>query len=86
MNKWKLRNRPIRLEGRYEFDSYESTRKFLDELSELSEAKQCFPDMSFGKTYVNIIIRPESDEPDAELLPEDHSFAAKIDELFDSII
>ena len=56
---WQERKRPICLEKRFEFDSYDSTRDFLDRLGDHSEAIQRFPDISFGRTYVNITIRPE---------------------------
>ena len=66
MEKWEQRNRPIRLEKRFEFDNYQKTRDFLDLLGELSEARSLYPDISFGKTYVNITLRPESEENDGE--------------------
>ena len=82
MVQWKERKRPICLEKRFEFDSYDATRDFLDKLGEHSEATQRFPDISFGKTYVNITLRPESDATDAALTDADRSFAAEIDALF----
>ena len=53
----------------------------LDRLGEFSETTQRFPDISFGKTYVNITLRPESDEADAVLTDADRSFAVEIDAL-----
>ena len=67
MDQWQERKRPVCLERRYEFESYNATRDFLDRLGEFSETTQRFPDISFGKTYVNITLRPESDEADAVL-------------------
>ena len=78
---WHERKRPICLEKRFEFESYNSTRDFLDKLGDHSEAIQRFPDISFGKTYVNITLRPESDEADAVLTDADRSFAVEIDAL-----
>ena len=78
---WHERKRPICLEKRFEFESYNSTRDFLDKLGDHSEAIQRFPDISFGKTYVNITLRPESDETDAVLTDADRSFAVEIDAL-----
>ncbi len=83
MVKWEQRKRPIRLERRFEFENYDATRNFLDRLGEHSEAVCRFPDISFGKTYVNITLRPESDVDDAELTPADFQFASQIDDLFD---
>ena len=81
MNQWQERKRPVCLERRFEFDSYDATRDFLDKLGEHSEATQRFPDISFGRTYVNIPIRPEDDGPEAQLSEADRSFPAEIDAL-----
>jgi pterin-4a-carbinolamine dehydratase len=83
MDKWDKRNRPARLEKRFEFETYQETRDFLDSLGELSESKKIFPDISFGKTYVNITLRPESEEKDAEITDFEYKFASQIDGLFD---
>ena len=53
---WSQRKRPNRLEKRFEFDAYDSTRDFLDRLGQYSEEVQRFPDISFGKKYVNITL------------------------------
>jgi len=79
MDQWQERKRPVCLERRYEFDSYVATRDFLDRLGEHSEATQRFPDISFGRTYVNITLRPDAD--DAPISEADRSFAAEIDGL-----
>ncbi len=81
MNKWQKRNRPMRLEKRFEFASYQATRDFLDCLGQLSETSNRFPDISFGKTYVNITLRPESDEEGTPLSDSDYKFASEIDGL-----
>ena len=83
MNKWHERNRPIRLERRFEFETYEETRDFLDKLGNLSELNKIFPDISFGKTYVNITLRPESEDKDAQMTDVEYKFASQIDGLFD---
>ncbi|MCT0200425.1 4a-hydroxytetrahydrobiopterin dehydratase [Synechococcus sp. CS-1325] len=76
---WTKRQRPERLERRIEFDDYETTRLFLEQLNELAEQRQCYPDISFGRTYVNLTLRAEPDQsPVGE--PE-LAFAAAIDAL-----
>jgi 4a-hydroxytetrahydrobiopterin dehydratase len=52
---------PERLERRLEFDDYASTRDFLERLNSLSEEQQRFPDISFGRTYVNLTLRAEAE-------------------------
>ncbi len=80
-NTWKHKTRPVCLERRFEFDTYNSTRNFLDKLGELSEKTNRFPDISFGKTYVNITLRPEEEQKNISI--KDHEFSMKIDELID---
>ena len=79
---WKERKRPICLEKRFEFDSYDSTRDFLDKLGDHSEAIQRFPDISFGRTYVNITIRQEDDGAEVPLSDGDGALAIERDDLF----
>ena len=76
---WTQRSRPDRLERRLEFADYETTRVFLERLEALSEKLRRYPDISFGRTYVNITLRPDREE--APLANEDHEFAAAVDEL-----
>ena len=82
MDTWEIRKRPNRLERRFEFKSYDSTRDFLDRLGELSESKKNFPDISFGKTYVNITLRPESDIKDADISEQEIQFSVEVDGIF----
>lgn len=76
---WTQRQRPDRLERRLEFDDYGSTRQFLEQLEALCQEQARFPDISFGRTYVNITVRPEGD--DTPVGEADHLFAAAIDAL-----
>ena len=80
---WEERKRPIRLERRFEFDTYSATRDFLDRLGTFSEETQRFPDISFGRTYVNITLRPLDESEGALLDDQDHAFAAGVDRLLD---
>jgi len=75
---WTQRPRPDRLERRIEFDDYETTRQFLERLNALAESEGRYPDISFGRTYVNLTLRPDDDQPVGE---GEQSFAAAIDGL-----
>lgn len=44
---------------RFEFGSYGETRHFLDQLADLSKREEYYPNVSFGKTYVNVSIDAE---------------------------
>ena len=79
MEGWRQKNRPECLEKRYEFESYEKTRDFLDALGDFSEKSSRFPDISFGKNYANITIRPSEDNEKEEISKLDHDFATQID-------
>jgi 4a-hydroxytetrahydrobiopterin dehydratase len=76
---WTHRQRPERLERRLEFADYEATRVFLERLEVLSQQTGRFPDISFGRTYVNLTVRPTAD---GEAVGEaDHVFVAAVDAL-----
>jgi 4a-hydroxytetrahydrobiopterin dehydratase len=78
-DQWQERNKPSRLEGRYVFEDYSTLRDFLERAAELSEHKDYFPDMGFGKDYVNITIYADSDN---EKLADTHRrFAQELDKL-----
>jgi len=68
MSDWKERDRPPRLERRYTFVDYEALRYFLERASLISEALGYYPDMAFGRDYLNITIAPE----DGQVLSEMH--------------
>ena len=55
-DQWQERHRPLRLEKRYEFADYASLRDFLDRAAVLSEREGLYPDMGFGRDYVNMTI------------------------------
>ena len=78
-SEWKERNRPVRLERRYQFNDYEELRDFLERAADLSESEGYYPDMGFGRDYVNVTIHAEEDE--ATLDDSRYQFAKKLDEL-----
>ncbi|UCC56900.1 MAG: 4a-hydroxytetrahydrobiopterin dehydratase [Gammaproteobacteria bacterium] len=76
---WQERTRPVRLERRYEFRDYSTLRDFLDRAAKLSESEDLYPDMGFGRDYVNITIHVE--EGAEALGDEQHRFARQLDQL-----
>jgi len=78
-DQWEERSRPLRLERRYEFDNYTSLRDFLDNAAEISEREDFYPDMGFGKDYVNITIHLI--EGETTLSDMQHKFADQLDQL-----
>lgn len=79
VHQWQERNRPSRLEKRFEFDDYEALRVFLDNAADLSEQKGLYPDIGFGRTYANFTIHAE--EGVAELTEQQREFAHMLDSL-----
>ena len=53
---WTEVGRPPSLHRRFEFGTYSETRAFLDRLAALSEETGLYPDLSFGRTYVNVTV------------------------------
>ena len=78
-DQWEERDRPLRLERRYEFQDYRTLRDFLDRAAELSEREGLYPDMGFGRDYVNITIHVQ--EGDDTLRDEQRQFAKDLDAL-----
>ena len=79
---WTPRPKPEqadRLERRIEFADYASNSAFLDRLNDFCQQQDRYPDISFGRTYVNITVRPADD--DTPIAAADHAFAAAIDDL-----
>ena len=77
---WKERKRPNRLEKQYQFEDYEALRDFLDRAAELSEKEEYYPDMGFGRDYVNVTIHSPDDSDD--VTDEQRQFAVQLDTLF----
>ena len=78
-DQWKERARPPRLERKYLFDDYEELRDFLDRAADLSEREGYYPDMGFGRDYVNVTIHVE--EGEEELGEAQRRFAVELDAL-----
>ena len=80
---WQERKRPLRLEKRYEFTSYDVLRDFLDQAAEVSEQMDFYPDMGFGRDYVNVT--NHADENDGELQDSHRVFAEELDKIRNSL-
>jgi len=78
---WRECIRPIRLERRYEFADYASLRDFLDLAADVSEKEGLYPDMGFGRDYVNITIH--KNENSDSLGETERRLAAQLDEIYE---
>jgi pterin-4a-carbinolamine dehydratase len=79
LQNWQERNRPSRLEKRYEFDNYEALRTFLEQAADLSEQKGLYPDIGFGPKHANFTIHAE--DGSSELNEQQREFAGLLDTL-----
>lgn len=79
-SQWRERKRPLCLEKRYEFGGYSILRDFLDQAAELSERESLYPDIGFGRDYVNVTIYP--DEGSESLTDKQRQFADLLDTLY----
>ena len=76
---WRQKTRPERLERRYQFADYQTLSDFLDRAAELSEREGLYPDMGFGRDYVNMTIHGAEDG--SALGEQQRRLAQQLDEL-----
>ena len=69
------------LHWRFDFGSYGEARRFLDQLADLSKRDSYYPNINFGKTYVNVSIDAEGQmelgEREAAFIQEMKAYAAQ---------
>lgn len=53
---WTEVERPAMLTRRFEFPGYVEARAFLERLAGLSKETGMYPDLSFGRTHVNVTV------------------------------
>ena len=68
---------------RFDYASYDDMRDFLDDLQELSEEDDFYPDLTFSRVHVNVSIKSREDDKFTEV---DFDFAKKVDLLAKSAI
>lgn len=78
LDAWDQSGSQQRLYRRFGFPDYAKTREFLDAMAEVSEELGLYPDLSFGRTYVNVTIVPRDGET---LGSTERELASRIDTL-----
>ena len=79
---WKEKKSPLRLERRFEFDNYQQSSKFMEEIDSLCKENKIYPNISFGTKFVSITILPDIEE----ISVEEREFTVKINEKFTNLI
>jgi pterin-4a-carbinolamine dehydratase len=78
---WERRKKPATLSRRFDFPDYAATRKFLDELADLSAEADLYPNISFGATYATLTIEAQDEAGVGE---REEGFAAQVDGLINA--
>ena len=53
---WNERESPLRIEKRFEFEEYSKISNFMQKIEKLCKEKGVYPNISFGKNFVSLII------------------------------
>tara|TARA_B100000212_G_scaffold246394_1_gene188166 strand:- start:132 stop:380 length:249 start_codon:yes stop_codon:yes gene_type:complete len=75
---WKVRKSPLRLERRFEFDNYQESSKFMNEIESLCKETNIYPNISFGSKFVSVTIFSDLEE----ISIKEKEFTNKINEKF----
>ena len=78
---WNQKESPLRIEKRFEFENFQYISKFMALVDELCKAKNIYPNISFGKTFVSITVFIEEGKSDSL----ENDFAKNIDIIFEKI-
>ena len=75
---WTEVEQPPLLYRRFEFATYPEARAFLARLADLSKETGLYPDLSFGRTHVNVTV---CSSEGAAVGPEEWEFVARAEAL-----
>ena len=75
---WKVQKRALTMTKRFDYANYDDMRDFLDDLQDLSEQEDYYPDLTFSRVHVNVSIKSRDED---EFSTIDFEFAEKVDDL-----
>ena len=75
---WNKRESPLRIEKKFEFEEYSKISKFMGKIEKLCKEKDIYPNISFGKNFVSLVIFLEN----KELSSKEKNFSNDIDKLY----
>ena len=75
---WNERESPLRFEKRFEFEKYSKISNFMGKIEKLCEAKNIYPNISFGKNFVSLSIFLD----DKKISVKEKEFSMDIDKFY----
>ena len=81
---WKFQKKPQSITRSYIFENYQDTSKFLEELADLSEEMDLYPNLNFTRTQVNVNIDIEGNFDELNPDQAEFDFASKANSLISS--
>ena len=82
LNCWRIDKKPPVMTRKFTFESYEETRSFVHDLSELSEKIGYYPNLTFSQSHATVTIYTD----EKELSDNDFEFAKQTDKIADLYI
>ena len=79
---WTERKSPLRLERRFEFENYQQSSKFMEEIDSLCKENNVYPNISFGSKFVSITLFSDLEE----FSSKEKEFTIKINKKFKNLI
>lgn len=76
---WRIDDKPPVMTKKFSFESYEQTRSFVKDLSDLSEKTEYYPNLTYGQTQATVTIYTDNDE----LSVKEFEFAGQTDKIAD---
>lgn len=80
--RWKQKAKPASLEARFEFDSFDKLRDFLDAAAEGAEKLDHHPNISFSREHASFIIYAKT----GELTDVDFNLQQAIDQAYETVV
>ncbi len=74
---WRVDKKPPVMTKQFTFESYEQTRSFVGDLSELSEKTEYYPNLTFSKSQATVTIFTDN----KELGQDEYEFAHQTDRI-----
>lgn len=81
-DRWKLKKKPPSYEARFDFNEFETLRSFLDEVAEQAELVDHYPNISFTRSRVSVVVAAKSEE----LGELESSLVQGIDESYSKVV